>query len=247
MKNFGHAGNILIALAAALGIPQMAGLLTTYIAVHFGHSLDKIDPNGAYVWNSIHHLSQLLFTVILMLLLNRSLQVWGFNLNHRKRSLFLFWRFFLYFTGFILILHALLFFFVPPPSFQHPLTARNIIGELGFKLILSGTAEEPLFRGLVMILLYQSRSGVIRLGGIEMPHAGVMAAVIFAAAHVGFTIWPFAITWISIPQLLEAFGMGLFYAFMFHQTRSLLGPILVHNYFNFSLTATGMVWAILTK
>lgn len=247
MKNLGNAGNILIALAAALSIPRMAGGLTTFVAVRFGHSLDKIDPNGAYVWNSIHHLSQLLFTIVLMLLLNRSLRVWGFNLDHRKRSLFLFWRFFLYFTGFILVLHALLFFFVPPPSFQHPLTVRNIIGELGFKLILSGTAEEPLFRGLVMVLLYQSMSGVFRLGRIEMPHAGVVAAVIFAAAHIGFSFWPLAINWISVPQLLEAFGMGLLYAYIFHQTRSLLGPILVHNYFNFSLTAAGMMWASLTK
>jgi CAAX protease family protein len=247
MKNFGNAGNVLIALVAALGIPQMAGGLTTYVAVHFGHSLDKIDPNGACVWNSIHHLSQLLFTVILMLWLNRSLRVWGFNLDHWKRSLLLFWRFFLYFTGFILVLHALLFFFVPPPSFPHPLTARNLIGELGFKLLLSGTAEEPLFRGLVMVLLYQSMNGIFRLGGLEMPHAGAVAAVIFMAAHIGFTLWPLAIAWISIPQLLEAFGMGLFYAYLFHQTRSLLGPMLAHNYFNFSLTAVGMAWALLKQ
>jgi membrane protease YdiL (CAAX protease family) len=245
MKRIAGVGNVLIAVAAVLVIPRLAGEAQRLVAEQFGHALDRIDPNGVYIWASIHHLAQLLLTIALMLTFSRSLASGGFNLQNRNRSLQLFGRFFIYYTAFVVAGHAALFFLAPAPAFPHPLNARNVVGELGFKLFLSGTCEEPLFRGFVMTVLYRTMTGVFRVGRIEMPYAGALATVLFMLAHVGYTLAPLAITWISPTQLVQACALGLFYAYMFHQTRSLLGPVLVHNYFNFSLTALGMLWALL--
>lgn len=239
--------HLLLALAAVIAVPRLAQEMTNRIAIRYGHSLDKIDPNGVYVWSSLHHLWQLALTLIAMLLLSRTLCGWGFTLNEHDRSLRFFRQFFLYYTGIVVVGHLALFFVAPPPTFPHPLTGRNIVGELGFKLLLSGTCEEPLFRGLVMTLLYRSLAGVIRVGRIEMPYAGLAATLFFMLAHIGFSLSPLAVTWLSVPQLLQAGALGLFYAYIFHQTRSLLSPILIHNYFNFSLTALGMIWVILKR
>lgn len=245
MKRNAGVWNVLIAVASVLVIPRLAGETQRLVAERFGYALDGVDPSGVYIWASIHHVAQLLLTIALMLIFSRSLASWGFNLQNRNRSLQLFGRFFIYYTAFVVVGHVALFFLTPAPAFLHPLNARNIAGELGFKLFLSGTCEEPLFRGFVMSLLYRTMTGVFRVGRIEMPYAGAVATVLFMLAHVGYTLSPLAITWISPAQQVQACALGLFYAYMFHQTRSLLGPVLVHNYFNFSLTALGMLWALL--
>jgi len=68
-----------------------------------------------------------------------------------------------------------------------------------------------------------------------------------ALAHLGYTLSPFAITWVWVPQLAQALDLEIFCAGVFHQTRSLLCLILVHIYFNFTLTAQGMLWALLRR
>jgi uncharacterized protein len=245
LKRLGNIGNISIATVAVLVIPRMAWEVQRLVAERFGPALERFDPNGVYVWSSIHHLTQLALTIAVMLAFRRTLAGWGFNLENRHRSLHLVGQFFVYYTAFAVAIHVALFFLAPAPAFPHPLNAINVAGELGFKLLLSGTCEEPLFRGFVMMVLCQSMTGTFRVGRIEMPHAGLAATVLFMLAHVGYTLSPFAITWVSPAQQFQALALGLFYAYMFHQTRSLLGPVLVHNYFNFSLTALGMLWALL--
>ena len=215
MKKIGNIGNILIATTAVLVIPGLAGEVQKLVAERFGHALDRIDPSGVYIWASIHHLAQLILTIGLMLIFSRSLRGWGFNLNNQNFSLQFFGRFFIYYTAFVVAVHGALFFVAPTPVFHNQLNARNVAGELGFKLLLSGTCEEPLFRGFVMTLLYQSMTGAIRMGGIEMPYAGLVATGLFMLAHVGYSLSPFGITWFSPAQQFQALALGLFYAYMF--------------------------------
>jgi membrane protease YdiL (CAAX protease family) len=95
---------------------------------------------------------------------------------------------------------------------------------------LVGIGEEPLFRGMVMTVLGKYMRGMHRIGNWEIPSSGIVAAVLFMLAHVGFTFSPFAITHFSLLQQFTALGLGLYYAYLFHRTGSLLGPILVHNF-----------------
>jgi membrane protease YdiL (CAAX protease family) len=63
-------------------------------------------------------------------------------------------------------------------------------------------------------------------------------------AHIGFSLSPAAVHHFSIAQQVQAMLLGLFYAYYFHRTRSLLAPVLVHNLFNFLLTSFGVIWAL---
>ncbi len=105
-------------------------------------------------------------------------------------------------------------------------------GILGFQVLLSGTAEEPLFRGMLMTVLGKYLRGTYRIGNFEIPSSGVVAAILFTLAHVGFTLSPFAITDFSLFNVIGAFVLGLFFASVFHRTGSLLGPIIMHGYAN---------------
>ena len=107
--------HLLLAFVAVIAVPRLAQELTTRIAIRYGHSLDKIDPNGVYVWSSLHHLWQLALTLVAMLVLSRTLRGWGFTFKDYHRSLQFFWQFFLYYTSVIVAIHIALCFFAPPP------------------------------------------------------------------------------------------------------------------------------------
>jgi membrane protease YdiL (CAAX protease family) len=244
MRSFGKVGDLLVALLAILLVPELASRGANFFAAIIGDSQPRAVTMWL-TWNTLHHLIQLALTVLLMLAFMRDLRAWGFNLRNAQGSLRLAKSFVLYCTLFVVLGHMPLVIFARPPTFLHPLTAGTIAGELGYKLFISGTCEEPLFRGFVMILLYRSWRGSYRLFGVEIPHAGLWATLLFALAHIGYTISPFAVTSISPMQLGQATVLGLIYAVFFHKTRSLLAPIVAHNYFNFSFTAAGLLWAAL--
>ena len=162
---------------------------------------------------------------------------WGFNLNELPESLRIFgWFARVYLLVIILTLLPNIFSGTAP-SFDYPLTSQNMAGVLGFQILLSGTAEEPLFRGMLMTVLGKYMRGTHRIGNFEIPSSGVVAAILFTLAHVGFTLSPFAITHLDPLQLFGALVLGLFFAIVFHRTGSLLGPIIMHGYGNGILLA----------
>jgi len=234
---------ILITFLAILIVPRVAGLLATLSGAWFG----DIDPDGVYLWISLHHAWQLLLTIALMVVFNRNLRTWGFNLDNRAVSLRHLKLFVLYVTGYFVVQDLVLYFIASPVWIDFPLTLENVSGYLGFQLLLSGTCEEPLFRGFVMVMLYPAFAGSFNIKSVEIPHAGVIAAIFFALAHIGFSIWPFEITGVHPPQLVLSFVMGIFYAIMFHRTRSLLAPIVSHNYLNTLLVGMNMLLVILGR
>jgi len=234
---------ILVTFLAILIIPRVAGQLATLSAAWFG----GIDPDGVYLWISLHHVWQLMLTIALMLIFNRHLGAWGFNIDNRETSLRHLKLFVLYATGFFVIQDLVLYFVASPVWIDFPLTLENVLGYLGFQLLLSGTCEEPLFRGFVMMMLYPAFAGSLNIKSIEIPHSGLIAAIFFTLAHIGFSVWPLEITRIHPPQLVLSFVMGIIYAIMFHRTRSLLAPILAHNYVNFLLVGLNMLWIVLAQ
>jgi uncharacterized protein len=233
---------ILITLLAVLIIPRVAGLLATLSTGWFG----GMDPDGVYLWISLHHVWQLILTIGLMLIFGRSLRGWGFNLDNRSSSLRHLKLFAIYSTGYLVIQNVVFHFVAPPIWIDFPLTLENVSGYLGFQLLLSGTSEEPLFRGFVMVMLYPAFAGSINLKKLQIPHAGLIAAVFFMFAHIQFSIWPFQIIEMLPNQLVLSFFLGIYYAVVFHQTRSLLTPILTHNYVNFLLVGLNMLLAVAT-
>lgn len=229
-----------ICIVLVILIPHMASYSANKVVALTG----GIDPEGAYLWATVHHMVQLGLTLIASLTLGIRWKELGFNLNHLNESLTLLKSFAGYFIAFILAGHIILFFTAPAPVWTHSLTAENVIGELTFKAFLSGTAEEPLFRGLIMVYLYRFFVGQKSYMGVKLSHAGVISVILFTIAHIGFEPFSLRITWISPIQLLQAFILGTFYAYAFDRTKSLLTPILAHNFANLFLTSVGMVWAL---
>ncbi len=115
------------------------------------------------------------------------------------------------------------------PGFGYPLNFKNIFGYYCFQAFLSGTCEEPLFRGFAITVLAQSWKGKIRINKTDFSTAGIIAALLFALAHISFGLYPFEIYHLYPTQLLAAFGYGLLYAVIFQKNTSLLIPIILHN------------------
>ena len=230
MKSFGRTIDLILVLIIGRVLPTIAGLISSYIFPF----IRFLDPDGTYLWISIHHILQLILSIGLMMVWFKSpLKDLGFNLKESKISFKIFGWVTL---GFIIL--AFLTNVLPPllegktPSFHYPLNARNIGSVLSFQLLLSGTCEEPLFRGFTMLALSQSWPGTLRIWKLEIPISGLWATLFFMFAHIGISVNPLGISHFSVPQQILSLFLGLFYAILFHRTKSLFGPMVYHGYSN---------------
>ena len=129
-----------------LGIPRVAG----WTANFFDYS--QIDPDGAFAWLTVHHVVQALLFVPLFALVRWVEPEVNFGLGWGNRQVgrqclgrFIFW-FSVYTVG--AFVTAIATNTLQP--FGWPLTDRNIWGQLGFQLFLSGPSEELIFRAFAI-------------------------------------------------------------------------------------------------
>lgn len=101
----------------------------------------------------------------------------------------------------------------------YPVRASNVLRALGFQGVVSGTAEEPLFRAFVMLVLLRSWPETVPIG------------------HW----YPFAIWQFSPLQVVTAFVLGIPYAAIFARTHSLLASICAHNAANVLVVVTSVL------
>lgn len=193
-----------------------------------------LDPDGVFAWNFLHHITQALLAGIVILALSaswkRPASEWGLSFNKKEWSLDVFWKFSIGCAVYSLIVAWLTVSPSGVPSaISHEMTARNVTGNLLFMFTMPGISEELLFRALFVTVLSRSWREKIRIAGLDVSSAGFIAAIVFSLAHIGFTVVPFKITHLDPMQLGIASAFGIFYAVMYDHTKSLLGPILVHN------------------
>jgi membrane protease YdiL (CAAX protease family) len=222
----------------------LAMLLAFYgsiIAATYVKPIAMFVPKNIYVahdWIRYfdHHLIQLLFALVLIALLSRGkFSQFGLNLSNARIS----WRIFAVFS---LVYSAVAFFvYVVPvlvshqrPTFDYELTPANIAGWLAFEWIFAGISEEILFRGLIQTYLSRSWRSAMTIGRVTIPTAGIITTLIFCLAHIN----------LRHPQLnwgqqISVFCLGIICSTAFYRTKSLLSPILVHNFSN------GLVFTVL--
>lgn len=191
--------------------------------------VSSVDPDKAFLWITMHHVVQLALTLLVLLLVFRlPLRAAGFNLTNVNTSLKWVALFVLVYGGWVMLFRANDIAQGNTPSFGYPLTAANMTGVLSFQLLLSGAGEEPLFRGLVMGVLGLYWTKVYHVGRVEMPVTGIVATALFMFAHIR---WSNSAPYVSVSvyQQFLSLGLGLFYAALFHRTKSLLGPIIAHG------------------
>jgi membrane protease YdiL (CAAX protease family) len=119
----------------------------------------------------------------------------------------------------------------PPPS--HPLTLASIAGWSFFEGVYVGPTEEILFRSLLIGYLSVAMPGAIRVGGFAVSWAALVSALLFAFGHYQ-PIW-----WQALFQMTYAFVLGIFYAYWFERTRSVVIPALAHNVTDLAATLVG--------
>jgi len=237
MKSLGKIGDLIVVILATTFIPRLVSILTKQVYPF----VSSLDPDNVFLYQSIRHILLLLLPIVLMKLwLTRRLGNYGFNLNDYKRSIRIFFWFCLIYLVPVFFVNVLPHIINgKPPWFTYPVNARNIACKLSYMYLLTGTGEEPLFRGFAIILLSQSWKRVFRIWRIEISSAALIATALFMIAHIKFTVFPFEFIYISWSQQVWAFGLGLYYAIVFQKTKSLLCPVLSHGY------ANGIIFTIL--
>ncbi len=227
---------IVAALAALLILPWMG--MNSGLTVQ--PAFAGLDPEGAFVFITVHHLVQGGVAVVAIAMLVAAGWSW--------REFGLAWgdvRLALRIVGIFAAIYTVVtlgFDFLPyavsgqQPGLAYHFTPANIVGVLAFEWLLVGVSEEILFRGLIMGLLARAFHGHVRLGmgraAFRVSVAGILAAAIFAFAHTVaydrafFLPFTFRPDWL---QVVEAFLLGLYYAALREKTGSLLGAIISHN------------------
>jgi uncharacterized protein len=206
-----------------LGVPRLAGL----IANAFDYS--RVDPDGAFAWISVHHIAQaVIFLVIMVVITQLSGIRFGFGWGDRERGFFWVRLFALIFGVYIVVSLIIAIATGTFQPFPYPLSARNIAGQMGFQLLLSGPSEELIFRAFAITMFGLFIKGRLIKG---LSKANILAAIVFALAHVGFTLAPFTVTYDAF-QLVYSAALGLAYGACYEQSKSMVYPMIMHSMSN---------------
>jgi len=115
------------------------------------------------------------------------------------------------------------------PAHPYPLTAVNILGMMTFQWIFVGIFEEAITRGLMQTYLMEKLNGVVTLYKWDFHIGSIITAIIFGVGHFGPHLF-FGGSWLTlVPHLLFATAFGLCSSYIYQETKSLVGPILMHN------------------
>lgn len=109
------------------------------------------------------------------------------------------------------------------------MTIRNVVGYLGFQLLLSGPSEELIFRAFAMTVF--SMLFTKRLFNDRLSVSNLLAAIIFMLAHVSFRFFPFEYSY-SFGQLMYSLTLGLIYGVCYEKTKSVVYPMILHSVSN---------------
>ena len=130
------------------------------------------------------------------------------------------------------------------PKTSYDLTLVGVPGWL-FAEGLAGPNEELVFRGILVGILTVLVPGRVQFGRIDLPVAGVVVGILFAAAHYqSFVVAPFSQ---AVAQQLYAFIWGLIYVWLMERSRSLLAPAIAHGIGNALEVAAVMLLTLMWR
>lgn len=198
--------------------------------------VQSFDPDETFVYKTVHHLIQLILTLITMILLSKDkdLNQWGFNLKNWEISL-------KWIVIFSITWTSIQYFGISQTPFQldYELTTKNKNGIQFFQYFLSGTGEEPLYRGFVMVYLMKFWDKIFKIGKVVVPITLFFATLLFMLAHVNIDLLNLNITHFDFGQQMNSLQLGIIYGLAFHYTKSLVAPIIMHGISN------GVIYSIM--
>ncbi|HWQ75610.1 MAG TPA: CPBP family intramembrane glutamic endopeptidase [Syntrophomonas sp.] len=233
---------VILAVIALLIVQEFAGKAGGAIADLF--SYEKFDPDNIFARQSVHHLILLLVGLAVVAVLSRLLKDnFGFQCGDRQKGM----RYLIIFTAALtmisLIYHILMYTHSQPLTYDFALNQRNVLGTLGFQLLLSGTAEEILYRALPVTVLIHILGKSVKLKW-SITLEVLLASLLFSIAHIKWTLYPFAAD-ANVSQLFYAFAIGTVQGMAYQESRSVLYPILMHSMSNVLMVGTGYMFAVL--
>jgi uncharacterized protein len=215
---------ILFMAVLLLGVPKLSGIIADLFNYH------AIDPDGSYAWVSVHHIVQALIIGFMIVVITKVKSIdFGFDRGNKKIGKKYVITFALIFGAGSLVSHIISILIGSFQPFQYPLTATNILGQLGFQLFFSGPSEELIFRAFAIVMLALVIKGRFLKGKVS--YANIIAAVIFGLAHVGFSFAPFALNY-NLFQVLLSIVLGIFYGDCFEKSGSVYYPMIMHSISN---------------
>jgi membrane protease YdiL (CAAX protease family) len=204
----------------------------------------KIDPYDSFAEISIHHAFELIIALLIILLLSKLLNLdFYFQLGDKKTGIKSVILFTIAFTVISIAQHTLMAVNNQLPVYAFPLDEKNILGTLGFQLLLSGPAEEFVFRALPIILLTYSFGKSIEIKG-NLTLEVILASVLFAFAHINWSLNPLTFE-VDYFQIIYAFVLGTIQGIVYQRCRSILYPVLMHSFSNVLMVGGGYVFTAL--
>lgn len=224
----------IVAIVVIFIFQTIASKLGGLIARNTNYS--TIDSYNIFAFISIHHIVQMLIALAAILFIKKALKL-QFNLKSRYSKIGI--KYTMFFTAAILIYvlasYSIGYKLGTVNFYDYPLSVTNVVGTLGFQLLLSGPSEEILFRALpITILLYLWNKGK----GNNPIVSIVCSSALFAAAHITWGFSPFTIQ-IDWFQLIYAFILGLAYAVTYIKSKSIIYPMIMHSMSNFLMVGVG--------
>jgi len=200
---------------------------------------DKRAEYGIFAWVSIHHIVQMLLALIVIVIAAKLLKLdFGFGVGDRKIGMKHVADFTVIALVFAVVWHVVAHLQGTVRMPNYPLNFFNIAGEFGFQLLLSGPSEEILFRALpITLLLYSFReSREIRIHKMNISHENIIAALLFALAHIGWSLNPLSVS-ASWFQVGLSFVCGIFYGVAYKESKSIIYPMAMHSIWNVIMVA----------
>lgn len=203
-------------------------------------SYDSLDPDHLFARLSVHHIVLLLIGLAVITVLGKLIQAdFGLGIGDSRKGI----RYFLIFTAVMAVIALIYHILIPEQAYDFSLNTKNVLGTLGFQLLLSGTSEEIVYRALpVTVLVYVFGKNIQVKGDITLEV--VLASLLFTAAHIKWSLFPSSADFV-LSQLFYAFAMGTVSGIVYQQSRSILYPMLMHSISNVLMVGTGYLFALL--
>ena len=219
-------------------IQTFASKIGGYIAKLFDYTI--IDSDNTFMNISVHHIVQMLIALLVIFIIHKTRKL-NFNLKPKfSKTGILYTAIF----SFVILIYVLISYIIGYSNsaiapYGYDLNAVNILGTLGFQLLLSGTSEEILFRALpITVIGNLTNSKSKNVLGI------LVASVLFSIAHIQWSLVPFTISF-DLFQLVYAFILGIAYGVTYIKSKSIIYPMIMHGMSNFLMVGIGYIFAII--
>ena len=192
----------------------------------------------------VHHIVILLLALLAIHILSKLFKLdFGFGLGDSKTGIKYVVLYTIVFAGITLVVHVLMKINNALPVYPFPLNKNNIIGTLCFQLLLSGPAEEILYRALPITILEHMSGKIMKVKpGISLEI--IIASFLFAIAHMKWSLFPFAME-ADYTQLFYAFLQGIIAGKAYQDSRSVIYPMFMHSISNVLMVGTGYLFLLL--